>query len=101
MDDVSGKKGDGKSQESSSHFFFFFETTKIASPREEATGAEIKNLIKAAVPAFDVTHVLILEGAGSHEDRVINDGDIVSLDVGHGEAPKHFFSKPPTNFGAC
>ncbi len=81
--------------------YFFYVGQKIVSNREVATGAEIKAMIKAAVPTFDPTHTLILEGKGREEDRVINDHDRVSLVVGYGHEPKHFFSKPPTNFGAA
>jgi len=79
--------------------FFFYVGQKIVSKLDVATGAEIKAMIKAAVPAFDPTHILVLEGHGREEDRVIGDNDKVSLVVGHGHEPKHFFSKPPTNFG--
>lgn len=80
--------------------FFFYVGQKIVSKLDVATGAEIKAMIKAAVPSFDPTHILVLEGHGREEDRVINDNDKVSLVVGHGHEPKHFYSKPPTNFGA-
>lgn len=79
--------------------FFFFMGQKIISPKEAETGAGIKALIKAAIPTFDPTHTLVLEGQGHHPDRVIQDGERVSLEVRHDEPAKHFFSKPPTNFG--
>jgi hypothetical protein len=79
--------------------FFFYVGQRIVSTLDVASGAEIKAMIKAAVPSFDPTHTLVLEGHGREEDRVINDGDKVSLVVGHGDEPKHFYSKPPTNFG--
>ena len=81
------------------HSFFFYQTTRIDPPTDTATGAEIKAMIKAAVPAFDTSHTLILEGHGHDPDKVIEDNQVVSLAVGHGQEPKHFFSKPPTNFG--
>jgi hypothetical protein len=81
------------------HAFFFYLAEKIVSRTERATGAEIKGMIKVVVPAFDTTHTLVLEGQGNHEDRVIGDTETVSLEVGHGQGPKHFYSKPPTNFG--
>ena len=79
--------------------FFFYVGQRIVSKLDVATGAEIKAMIKAVVSAFDPTHILVLEGHGREEDRVIGDNDTVSLVVGHGHEPKHFFSKPPTNFG--
>ena len=79
--------------------FFFYIGQRIVSKLDVATGAEIKAMIKSAVPSFDPTHALVLEGHGQEEDRVISDGDKVSLVVGHGHEPKHFYSKPPTNFG--
>ena len=80
--------------------FFFYVGQKIESKLDVASGAEIKAMIKAVVPSFDPTHTLVLEGHGREEDRVINDNDKVSLVVGDGHEPKHFYSKPPTNFGA-
>lgn len=79
--------------------FFFYIAQKIISNLDVATGAQIKAMIKAAVPSFDPTHTLVLEGHGREQDRIINDNDEVSLVVGHGEKPKDFYSKPPTNFG--
>jgi hypothetical protein len=79
--------------------FFFYVAQKIVSNLDVATGAEIKAMIKASVPSFDPTHTLVLEGHGREQDRIINDNDKVSLVVGHGEKPKDFYSKPPTNFG--
>ncbi|MEJ0011257.1 MAG: hypothetical protein WDM94_01260 [Bauldia sp.] len=79
---------------------FFFVEDKISSNLAVATGAQIKEMIKATVPAFDVSHELILEGHGAHADKAIADGESVSLEAGQGHPIKHFFSKPPTNFGA-
>lgn len=83
----------------SENSFFFYGEHKLPSAKDALTGTEIKTLIKEAVPSFDVSHTLILEGHGAEADREIKDGDVVSLGIGHGEGPKHFFSKPPTNFG--
>lgn len=80
--------------------FFFYKEHKITASKNILTGAEIKSLIQKDVPAFDPTHVLVLEGHGHEEDREIKDTDSVSVEIGHGEGPKHFYSKPPTNFGA-
>lgn len=82
------------------HFFFYLKH-KILSPSASATGLEIKQMIKAVDPSFDLTHTLILEGHGGHEDQMIGDGQTVSLEVDAKHPPKHFFSKPPTQFGAC
>ena len=54
-------------------------------------GIQIRAL--AGVPA---EHVLILEGAGAAEDRLLNDNDVVSLEAGS----VHIYSKPPTAFGS-
>lgn len=80
-------------------FFFHYKGNKIDVDKETLTGAEIKAAIKATDPSFDLTHELVLEGHGHETDRVIADTDTVSLARGHGEGAKHFFSKPPTNFG--
>lgn len=82
-----------------SKFSFHYLTHRIEVDKEVLTGAEIKTAIKAAVPEFDMTHELILEGHGHDPDKVIADTDTVSLAHGHGQGEKHFFSKPPTNFG--
>jgi hypothetical protein len=79
--------------------FFFFVAERINSSKDIATGLEIKEMIKVVVPAFDLSHTLVLEGHGHEQDRVISDGEQVSLEVDREHPPKHFFSKPPTNFG--
>ena|SRR5882724_2471037 len=96
--DTIGKQDDDGDREEPKAFFFYV-AQKIVSALDVATGAEIKTIIKAAVPSFDPTHILVLEGHRGEEDRVIQDNEKVSLVVGHGHEPKHFFSKPPTNFG--
>lgn len=79
--------------------FFHYKGVKVDVSKEILTGAEIKAAIKASDPTFDLTHELVLEGHGQEADRVIADTETVSLARGHGEGAKHFFSKPPTNFG--
>jgi hypothetical protein len=79
---------------------FFSTDVRILSELQVATGAQIKAMIKAVVPSFDPQHELILEGHGHHPDKVIGDTERVSLEVGEGHPVKHFFSKPPTSFGA-
>ncbi|MBC9880869.1 hypothetical protein G8O24_26435 [Bradyrhizobium sp. INPA01-394B] len=81
------------------HFFYYMKH-KIVSPTASATGAQIKAMIKAVDTSFDLTHVLIEEGQGGHEDQAINDNQTVSLEVDEAHPAKHFFSKPPTTFGA-
>lgn len=80
--------------------FFFYIAEKIGVIRPTLTGMQIKEAIKAQIESFDISHNLILEGQGTGEDRVISDQESVSLEHGHGEGPKHFYSKPQTNFGA-
>lgn len=94
-----GKQGDHHGHHEEPKAFFFYVGQKIVSTLDVATGTEIKAMIKTVVPSFDPTHTLVLEGHGREEDRIINDNDQVSLVVGHGQEPKHFYSKPPTNFG--
>ncbi len=81
-----------------SHFFFYVER-KILSPVENASGADIKAMIKAVEPAFDLSQSLILEGQGHQADKVVADGDVELLEVDKHHPAKHFYSKPPTNFG--
>ncbi|MDY0279056.1 MAG: hypothetical protein RBR35_00675 [Salinivirgaceae bacterium] len=82
------------------NYFFFYGETKIEAPDESLSGSQLKALIKSAVAAFDPAHDLVLEGHGNEEDTVITDTLMVSLAYGHGEGgPKHFFSRPPANFG--
>lgn len=81
--------------------FFFYNGNKFNAPAPSMTGAAIKDAIRAQGGTFDPADTLVLEGNGAHEsDRGIQDGDQVDLTIGHGEGPKHFISKPPTNFGA-
>ena len=79
--------------------FFFYQDEKIEVDAEHMTGAQIKEAIKARVSDFDLSHELVLEGQGNHPDQVVTDDQTVSLQPGHGEGPKRFFSRPPTNFG--
>ncbi len=80
------------------NIFFFYIDTKIEVNKSPLTGLEIKTAIAAKVP-FDVSHELVQEGHGSEQDKLIKDTDSVSLTHGHGDSPKHFYSRPPTNFG--
>lgn len=81
--------------------FFFYNGNKFNATGPTMTGAAIKEAIRVQGGTFDSADTLVLEGNGAHEsDRTIQDGDLVNLAIGHGEGPKHFISKPPTNFGA-
>lgn len=80
--------------------YFFYKKHEIRSATKTATGAQIKAKIKAVDPDFDLNHTLIEEGHGHEEDKVIEDGQTVLLTVDSAHPVKHFFSKPPTNFGA-
>lgn len=81
--------------------FFFYNGKKFDASAPTMTGAAIKEAIRTQGGTFDPADTLVLEGNGAHEnDRSIQDADPVELAIGHGEGPKHFISKPPTNFGA-
>lgn len=82
-----------------SEVFFFYLDEKIEADRSLLTGAEIKAATKARVPSLDLTHDLVLEGHGHEQDRAIRDDEPIDLSHGHGQAPKHFFTRPPTSFG--
>ncbi|MCA1438002.1 hypothetical protein I6F33_34365 [Bradyrhizobium sp. BRP20] len=97
---VAGEVGHIKLELERERHFFYYLKNKIVSPTASATGAQIKAMIKAVDPSFDLTHVLIEEGQGGHEDQAINDNQTVSLEVDATHPAKHFFSKPPTTFGA-
>ncbi|MDX8450581.1 hypothetical protein [Mesorhizobium captivum] len=82
-----------------SEFFYFYLVEKIEADRSVLTGAEVKATIKARVPSLDVSHDLVLEGHGHDQDRAIRDDEPNDLSHGHGQGPKHFFTRPPTSFG--
>jgi hypothetical protein len=78
---------------------FFYLEKEIEAPDENLKGAAIKALIKAVVPPFDLAHELVLEGKGKDPDKPVGDDETINVSHSHG-GPKHFFSRPPTNFGA-
>jgi len=80
-------------------FFFFYGDMQVDVGEETLTGLQIKQAIHAKVPTADLSHELVLEGQGHHADEVIADDHSVDLAIGHGEGPKRFFLRPPTNFG--
>jgi len=79
--------------------FFLYGERRIEVDQASLTGAQIKAAIKAQDASFDLAHDLVLEGRGHDADRVVADDETVNLTIGHGEGPKKFFSRPPTNFG--
>jgi|GEM_PF-1068941 len=97
---VAGNAGDIKLTLDRERHFFYYMKHKIVSLTASATGAQIKAMIKAVDPSFDLNHTLIEEGHGGHQDQAINDNQSVSLEVDAAHPAKHFFSKPPTTFGA-
>jgi len=81
--------------------FIFYNGKKFDATEPTMTGAAIKKAIRDQGGTFDPADTLVLEGNGAHEnDRSIQDDAPVNLAIGHGEGPRHFISKPPTNFGA-
>ncbi|MER8563685.1 hypothetical protein [Mesorhizobium sp. M0578] len=83
-----------------SEIFFFYLDEKIEVDRSVLTGAEVKAAIQARVATLDLSHDLVLEGHGHHDqDRAVRDDEPVDLSHGHGQGSKHFFTRPPTSFG--
>ena len=80
--------------------FFFCNDVKAEVTEDVLTGAQIKAAAKQVIPNLDLAHELVLQGSGHEADTVIADGTSVTLTHGHGEGPKHFFTRPPTNFGS-
>lgn len=80
--------------------FFFCNGVQVDVDQDALTGAQIKAAAKQVIPTLDLSHELVLESPGHEGDTVIADGTTVPLTHGHGEGPKHFFTRPPTNFGA-
>lgn len=76
-------------------YFFYVNDEKFDTDEESVTGAYIKSRI-ANLPAGTA---LELEGQGNDPNRLIADGDSVSLQLGHGQGPRRFTTVPPANFG--
>jgi hypothetical protein len=74
---------------------FIVDSTKYDNDKETLTGAEIK----AKVPGFNPTYQLYLEQQGDEADKLIADGEKVSLDHDH-HGIRKFYSVPPATFGA-
>lgn len=79
--------------------FFFIDGTKVNTEHERLTGAEIKQLGHQVDANIDASFELVLEGRND-PDRLIADDESVDLTHGHGEGPKHFSTRPRTNFGS-
>jgi hypothetical protein len=80
--------------------FFFINGHKVNTNQERMTGLQIKQAGHAVDASVDVTQELVLEATGSGADEKIADDKEVDLSHGHGQGPKHFFTRPPTNFGS-
>lgn len=77
-----------------SHYHFFVDSEKYETEKAHLTGAEIK----ALVPNFNPTYQLYLEENGPGPDKLISDGETISLDpAGHGV--RKFYTVPPATFG--
>lgn len=76
-------------------YFFFVNDEKFETDDEVVTGAYIKSRIANLPPGSG----LEMEGQGSDPNKVIGDGDSVSLKPGRGQGPLRFTTVPPANFG--
>jgi hypothetical protein len=74
-------------------FFYFVDGVKYESDQEVLTGAQIK----ARIPNFDNSLILMLEGTGKEPDTIVTDETSISLAKDHG--PRRFFTTPPATFG--
>ncbi|GAB3758679.1 hypothetical protein GCM10028796_04710 [Ramlibacter monticola] len=79
--------------------FFFCNDKKVEVDAESLTGMQIKEATLKVDPTLNLQHDLILQANGPGEDQQIRDGEPVTLTHGHGTGPKHFYTRPPTNFG--
>ena len=71
-------------------YHFFVDGKKYETDKPNIAGGEIKTL--ASVPA---PYQLFLEEHGTAPDRVISDGETISLE----HDTKHFYAVPPATFG--
>jgi hypothetical protein len=74
-------------------YFYFVDGVRYESDQKVLTGAQIK----ARIPNFDNSLVLMLEGKGKESDTVVTDETSISLVDDHG--PRRFFTTPPATFG--
>lgn len=80
--------------------FFFINGSKVETTQDRLNGQEIKIAGQTVDPSLDISYELVLEATGGGADEVIANDKEVELVHGHGQGPKHFFTRPPTNFGA-
>jgi hypothetical protein len=76
-------------------FHFHVDGSQYETDEPSLTGAEIK----AKVTGFNPTYQLYLESHGDEADKLITDGETVSLDPAH-HGVRKFYSVPPATFGA-
>ena len=76
-------------------YHFIVDAVQYESDKESLSGAEIK----AKVPGFNPTYQLYLEQHGDEPDKLIADGETVSLNPAH-HGIRKFYSVPPATFGA-
>lgn len=88
-------KHDMTVQENAKKYFFFVNDEKFDTDEEVVTGAYIKSRIANLPPGSG----LEMEGQGNDPNKLIGDGDSLSLKLGHGQGPLHFTTVPPANFG--
>lgn len=81
------------STEQDKQHVYFVDQIEYKSEHSTLTGAQIK----ARIPDYNATYALFLEAPGNNPDRLIKDGDSVSLDSRDG--PLHFCTVPPATFG--
>jgi hypothetical protein len=82
------------------NIFFFINGHKVDTSQPRMTGIQIKQAGHVVDPSVDFNQELVLEGTGSGADEKIPDDKEVDLTHDHGQGPKHFFTRPPTNFGS-
>ena len=76
-------------------YFFFVGNTKYETDLAVVSGAYVKSRINDFPPQGG----LELEGDGNDPDKPFGDSDTVSLELGHGQGPRHFNIAPPASFG--
>jgi hypothetical protein len=74
-------------------YSYFVDGVRYESDQEVLTGAQIK----ARIPNFDNSLVLVLEGKGKEPDTIVTDD--MSISLAHVHGPRRFFTTPPATFG--
>jgi hypothetical protein len=83
-----------KVPDSKKKYEYFVDTVKYETDDATLTGLQIKERIQGFNPAYQ----LYLEGHGEDTDRLVSDGEGISLDPqGHGV--RKFYTVPPATFG--